>query len=245
MWLPMLPAGVRIKHETYTVAGVIVGERGPVRRALQALHPPFLEMMTHVSKACGVHSQACLTAVRLSYTPVTKYGHHLSSHPPDDTEAVAQAMRTTMLESAETMLHIPSGSLTASPPDVSADHRFFDATADGGCGFSDPHVHRYSAFVASFVNSLPLILTNPHLRPVVVDTGRWPKSRSRILRALHVLIQEFALLAKDHRNSLGGQTEGTGMSHSPKFTVTLSAAVDAHGTISVESHRRCISQRYQ
>ena len=45
---PLLPVGVRIKHETYTVAGVIIGERGSFRHQM----------------------------------PVSKFGHHLSSHPP-------------------------------------------------------------------------------------------------------------------------------------------------------------------
>ena len=233
IWSPLMPAGVRIKHDTYTVAGVIIGEREPMRRALLELHPPYFELMGHVARACGDHSQACLTAVRMAYTPVTKFGHHLSSHTPEDTEEIAEQMRHTLLVNAELMLHVPAGSLANSPMEISADHRLFEATADGGCGYTDPHIHRFSAYVASFVNCLPLALTNPHLRQRLIQSRRWPKGKSRTLRFMHVLLTEFSKMASDVRNVEGGITEGLGISHSPKFISILTEAVKGDGTIDV------------
>ena len=235
IWSKMLPDGVRVKHDTYTVAGVIVGETTPVRRALKNLHPPYVTMVTNVADACGKHSQACLAAVRLAYSPVTKYGHHFSSHPPCDTAEVAEDMRHTILRSAEVMLHIPAGSLTASAPDISADHRFFDAIADGGCGFSDPHVHRYTSFVASLINSLPLLLTNRHFLRPLRSTERWPDSPSRTLRYAHVLLREFAQLAALRHNTEGGQDGGVGLSHSGEFTRILIDSVDADSRLDVRT----------
>ena len=98
----------------------------------------------------------------------------------------------------------------------------------------DPHIHRFSAYVASFVNSLPLVLTNPHLRPALVNTRRWRKSRSRTFRFMHALLTEFAKLATCVANVDGGVTDGPGLSHSPKFIRVLVDAVDGGGRIDLE-----------
>ena len=59
--------------------------------------------------------------------------------------------------------------------------RFFTTVAHGGCGISDPMVDRLSAYPASFLSTLPLLLQVPLHRRRVLDAHSWHQSDSLIL----------------------------------------------------------------
>ena len=66
--------------------------------------------------------------------------------------------------------------------------RFFTTVAHGGCGISDPMVDRLSAYPASFLSTLPLLLQVPLHRQRILDTPSWNRSDSLILREAAVTL---------------------------------------------------------
>ena len=233
-WTPLLPDNVRYIHTAYVVAGAHVGDNDSITSGLAQLHRPYDDLMQQVTEASGTHTFPCLIAVRIAYAPTTKFGHHFSAHPPALTNTAAVRMRACLFDNMEKLLRLPPGTLSASPDDVSAGHRFCDPISEGGCGFADPTSQRMTSFPANLVNCLPLLLTNPVIRHWITQTSQWRTSASLTLRSAHALLTGMARLARQPGLTDEGQPSGTNPSHSPIFIKTLLSSVSTDGSISAE-----------
>mmetsp|Transcript_2483 Transcript_2483/g.8322 ORF Transcript_2483/g.8322 Transcript_2483/m.8322 type:complete len:329 (-) Transcript_2483:92-1078(-) len=142
-----------------------------------------------------------LPLIQYCASPRTMLNHHTrllrpdltscASHAADDAvaEAVAHAVaispecyHPSHPSFARARLHLPITSTTATSCD------------GGGAGIPSLHSTRTPAFLASFIDTLPLLTLNPHLAPALSDPTTFAASPSPTLRAVATA---FTLITSD------------------------------------------------
>ena len=154
----------------------------------------LLRMATH-ARDCPV--QPTFIAIKTAFMPTTKFGYHFQCQPMAVTESLAHDTGDALLSAFARLIGVTAATIRSAPPEQAIEHRIFLPVANGGIGLADPVDDRLVAFTASFINTLPLLLSNPMLGPIIRDAPRWTTTKSRALHEFHTSITFFAKLIRE------------------------------------------------
>ena len=180
-WTPYLPAGVTYEHAAYKLAGAHIGSPEHIHNRVAIDVGVWMELLRHVVSIPGAPIFPLYIAIKTALTPMAKFGHHFSAHPPSVMARLAATTRDKTAHAVQTLFGFSPAEFTDAPPGHAVYLRFFTTVAHGGCGISDPVIYRLSAYPASFLSTLPLLLQVPLHRRRILDTPGWGQSDSLIL----------------------------------------------------------------
>ena len=196
VWTPLMPSGVRYTHDKYRVAGGDVGTHAAISAGLEEDTERWNSLLWRTVRIDGCPVHPTYIAIKLAYTPMTKFGYHFQCQPLRNTDVVASSTRTSLLDAFATLLGLSNDSITTAPPRDAIAFRIFSPVQNGGIGFADPVYDRIVAFASCFINTLPLLLSDRFLRPIIVDSARWPSSSSDTLKDAHAILMYLADLVQ-------------------------------------------------
>ena len=229
LWTPLLPKGVSFTHTNYVLAGAHVGTYPTIDSALAHSIHPYLSLLRDIASLPLRHVYPTFLAIKVAYSPTSKFGHHFSAQPPTITKTTASVTRAAIIDATERLLGLNIGTIAQSPATNAADVRLCAPVSDGGCGLADPTSQRLTAFAATFINILPLLTQNPTLEKHLANTASWKQSPSLLLREAHATITFFAKLsAAPEPSSAATLPHHVDPEHCVGFLSALTSAV-SHG----------------
>ena len=182
IWHPTLPDGLTFDHDSYKLAGAHIGTPEAIHKSILKDVARWIELLHHIVNIPGAPIYPLYIAIKTAFTPMSKFGHHFSAHPPTVVERLAEMTRHHLAERLQTLFGFAPEEFTKSPEEKQVYLRFFTTAAHGGCGVSDPTTDRHSAYPANFISTLPLMLQVPLHEARLNNTRTWATSISGTLK---------------------------------------------------------------
>ena len=236
LWNPYMTPGVRYTHETYRVAGADVGDRDAINHILMAQVAEWHSILRMVTECETRQTQATYMAIKMAFTPMTKFGYHFQCQPVQNTDELAQETAGALLRAFALLIATPWADVAHAPESNAICHRIFSPVEDGGIGFADPTHDRIIAFGASFINTLPLLLSNPMLGHVISNSPCWQHSTSDTLKDAYTIINYLANLVSAETDRRGHDEPGTEVGKTIVAAVTIGGRIDVQA-LAEASHK--------
>ena len=198
--LHLFPAETRLANHLI-LGGVPYGSPEGVATALTAAVRRYDDVLTRLVAIPAIPNQLRLLILLLSARPSSLFAHHLRALAPCYTTAAfsdhppyAQTLRSRLLVTLALILNISPRALSSAIASTATHLQVLLPSSLGGINLPDPTLLSHPAFLASFADTLPLLLDDPVLRPTLVDTASWATSSSPTLIAASATFSAIAPL---------------------------------------------------
>ena len=242
--LHLFPTGTRTADHLI-LGGVPYGSHRGINTALSAAVQRYKSTLTRLLAIPAIPTQLRLLILLLSARPSSLFAHHLRALSPFYTTAAsashqsyARTLRSLLHTATAGILRIPH-SLITSPDAAAATHlQILLPSALGGINLPDAVLLAHPASLASFADSLPLLLDDRILAPSLIDTASWAASASPTLSAVSSSFHEIAplLVSRIDTNPLHPSVRARLTARDGSLALSLLHAVGGRHSQSVFSH---------
>ena len=185
--LHLFPRQTRVANHL-VLGGVPYGSDAGIAAALATAVRRYDDVLTRLIAIPAIPSQLRLLILLLSARPSSLFAHHLRALPPYYTTAsspaqlpYAQTLRSRLLAALSNILRVPPRALTTAEASTATHLQILLPSSLGGINLPDPTLLSHPAFLASFADTLPLLLDDHILQPTLIGTASWATSPSPTL----------------------------------------------------------------
>ena len=173
------PVGTATSATSYRLAGCFVA--ATQADAIAALAETRLAYDRAVTTFISIPNLAkflVFRSVSSCCTPSMRFNHHLRGHPPSVTIPHAMASRQIYLSAVTTIFCLRDDAFDHDP---SSQTQLFLPASLGGTAVPCPISLAVPCFTASFIDNLPLLISDPVVGPILADPASWATSISPTL----------------------------------------------------------------
>ena len=186
--LPHFPTGTTIEHSHCVVGGAPFGSDDGILAFLDQLATSYEALLHRLSSVRDLDAHGGTLILLLCLRPCVRFNHHLRCVPPSLSSRIAHRLRDASVRALARILSIDAALILDAPAASATLLQTLTPAPCGGLGLVDPLTVGPPAFLSSLADSLPTLLTDPSLIPLLTATHLWPTSHSRTLRdAAHAL----------------------------------------------------------
>ena len=190
--LPTFPEGTTIQPSHCVVGGAPFGSDEGIRAYLRSLTATYTSLLTRLASVRDLDRHGGTLMLLICLKPCVKFNHHLRVIPPSLSAEVAAPLRDACISALASILAVDPALLLRPPPSTRTLEQILTPALGGGLGVVDPATVGPAAFLASLADTIPALLTDPHLAQLLTRTDLWADSHSRSLRDAHHTLATFA-----------------------------------------------------
>ena len=202
----LFPTGTSITTTHIILAGIPIMTHGSQSHALTPILSKFAKFTALLLSIPALDMQLSLLILTLSLRPSSRFGYLLRAIPPGilrdpittdpallhdqstphhPTHSFCDVIRHHLANTFCGILRIPLHHLLSAPSSTATLFQFYIAATQGGVGLPDSLNISPPANLGSFICTLPILMHDPHLAPILKDCNRWPNLKSNTLSQVY------------------------------------------------------------
>ena len=202
----LFPTGTSITTSHIILAGIPIMTHDSHPLALTPVLSKFAKFTALLLSIPALDMQLSLLILTLSLRPSSRFGHLLRALPPGvlrdpittnpalqhglpthphPTHSFCDVVRHHLATAFCGILRIPLHHLLSAPSSTGTLFQFYIAATQGGVGLPDSLNISPPANLGSFICTLPILMHDPHLAPILQDCNNWPNLKSNTLSQVY------------------------------------------------------------
>ena len=202
----LFPTGTSITTTHIILAGIPIMTHDSQSHALTPFLTKFEKFISLLLSIPALDMQLALLVLTLSLRPSSRFGHLLRALPPgilrdpitsdpalpndeptstQPTHSFCDVVRHHLATAFCGILRITAHQLYSAPSHTGTLFQFYLSATQGGVALPDSLNISPPANLGSFICTLPILMHDPHLAPILQDCHRWPTLKSNTLSQAH------------------------------------------------------------